>query len=352
VRDFFLANQGLFAQRTARDLGRNASGFFNDTENVYAGYGRYQGTFGKLNILAGARVEHTSATYRGITTTSGTVFTPSSRRSSYTNFFPTVQLRYDIQPNFVARATYSTAIGRPGFLQLQSGARVDPGNFFVSVGNPDLKPTTVDAFDATLEYYLPNAGIISIGAFDKEFKNYVLSRISRTTSYPGLVGITTVNSYGNVAKSHARGIEAAYTQKFTMLPAPFDGLGLTGNITYVDSKIEIRPGEFSLLPGTSKYTWNLGGFYEAHGLQLRLAAQHVSAAIFGVGGGAGGDVFQDARTTLDLTTSYDVDRRLQVYLNAKNLLNTPLRYYEGSVDRPIQREFYEVSYEAGVRVKL
>ena len=334
------------------NLTRNASGFFNDTENVYAGYAQYEGKFGALGVLAGVRIERTEATYRGITTTNKTIFTPSSRTSSYTNAFPTVQLRYDISPTFVARVTYSTGIGRPGFLQLQSGARVDPGNLAVSVGNPDLRPTTSDAFDATLEYYLPNAGIISVGLFDKEFKDYVLSRISRTTSYPGLTGLVTVNSYSNVSKSHARGIEAAYTQKFTMLPAPFDGFGLTGNITYVDSKIEIRPGEFSLLPGTSKYTWNVGGFYEAHGLQLRLAAQHVSAAIFGVGGGAGFDVFQDARTTLDFTSSCDFNKHLQVYFNAKNLLNTPLRYYEGSANRPIQREFYEISYEAGVRLKL
>ena len=87
------------------NLARNASGFFNDTENVYAGYGQYQGSFGQFGILAGVRVERTEATYRGITTTGGTVFTPSSRTSRYTDVFPTVQLRYDIQPNFVARAT-------------------------------------------------------------------------------------------------------------------------------------------------------------------------------------------------------------------------------------------------------
>jgi hypothetical protein len=38
-----------------------------------------------------------------------------------------------------------------------------------------------------------------------------------------------------------------------------------------------------------------------------------------------------------------------VYFNAKNLNNEPLRYYEGTSNRPIQREFYDATYEAGLR---
>lgn len=354
IRALFNANPGQFEQDIAGNAADNASGYFNDTENVYAGYAQYQGTFGKLNVLAGLRVENTDGTYRGIVTTTdadgNNVFTPTSRKSNYTDFFPTVQLRYEVRPDLVARATYSTGIGRPGFLQLNAGATVDQGALSVSIGNPDLKPTTVNAFDAQVEYYLPGAGIVSFGVFDNEFNDYVLARVNRTTTYPGLEGqIVTVNSYSNVGNSHARGLEAQYTQKFSRLPPPFDGLGFTGNVTYVDSKIQIRPGENSLLPGTSKLTWNVGGFYEAHGAQVRIAAQRVSEAIFGVGDAAGLDVFEDARLTVDLTSSYQITKHFAVYFNAKNLTNEPLRYYEGSRNRPIQREFYDISYEGGVR---
>ena len=44
--------------------------------------------------------------------------------------------------------------------------------------------------------------------------------------------------------------------------------------------------------------------------------------------------------------------RPKVYFNAKNLLNTPLRFYEGNSSFPVQREFYDVTYEAGVRVQF
>ena len=110
--------------------------------------------------------------------------------------------------------------------------------------------------------------------------------------------------------------------------------------------------QYGPLPGTSKVTWNLAGFYEEHGLQVRLSSQYVSHSLFGLGGDKSLDVIQDKRLTMDLTSSYQVNPRLSVYFDAKNLLDTPLRYYEGSPNRPIQREFYGVTYETGVRAKF
>ncbi len=340
----------------------NLGGFFNDTENIYAGYAQYDGHFGKLGVLVGVRVENTDATLRGIGSTTdasgNTTTAPTSVKSNYTNAFPTVQLRYEFSPQFIARATYSTGIGRPGFLQTTAGANVDVGNQSVSVGNPNLKPITANSFDGSLEYYLPNAGIVSVGLFDKELDNYILQRITRSNNYPGISGVTTISTYSNVNGAYARGIEANYVQKFTHLPGLLDGLGFSGNVTYVDSKVQIRdsltngglPASYSALPGTSKFTYNIAGFYEAHKVQLRLALLHVDATIFQVGSADGLDVFEDARTTLDLTSSYQVLPHMAVYFNAKNLLNTPLRYYEGYSTKTIQREFYDISYEAGVRL--
>ena len=41
----------------------NPSAYQADTENIYAGYGQYTTTIGKLGILAGVRVEATDANY-------------------------------------------------------------------------------------------------------------------------------------------------------------------------------------------------------------------------------------------------------------------------------------------------
>ena len=340
----------------------NASGSFDDDEDVYAGFAQYQGSFGKLGVLAGVRVEYTDGRYRSFDvltppaladgTQPDDVITPVARRARYTDAFPTVQLRYAFTPQLIARATYSTAIGRPGFNQLLSGRRVDANVPSVDQGNPALKPTTGNSFDLSVEYYLPNNGIISLGAFDKEFRNYVVRRSIFGTIIDRAgenLGQGFSNTYFNARTAYARGVEAAYSQRFAMLPAPFDGLGLEGNITLVDSQVELRPGDFRLLPATSKVTWNASAFYDARHATVRVSAQYVSSNLFGVGGGPQTDVIQDKRLTVDATGAYEMRKGVQVYFNAKNLTNTPLRYYEGVSTRPIQREFYLQTYEAGVR---
>jgi outer membrane receptor protein involved in Fe transport len=126
----------------------------------------YTGEFGKLNVLAGVRIEATDATYGNYLTTtdaagnSTTAFVNNSKK--YTNVFPTVQLKYEFSNDLQLRATYSTGIARPGFSQAGGNAGVDftatPRPVY-SAGNPDLKPTTGNNFDLSLEYYLPHGGI-------------------------------------------------------------------------------------------------------------------------------------------------------------------------------------------------
>ncbi len=336
----------------------NLGGYFNDTENIYAGFAQYDGKFGQLSVLVGVRIENTDTTNRGYGTDAAGITALASRKSNYTNIFPTVQLRYEFQPDLIARATYATGIGRPGFLQTLAGTNIDVANQAVSQGNPNLKPITANSFDGSIEYYLPHAGVLSLGVFDKEFNNYILQRVLYDNNYPGISGRTAISTYSNVNGAYARGVEANYVQMFKELPGVLGGLGFSGNLTYVASRVQIRndpngtgaPASFSALPGTSKLTYNIAGIYEAHKIQLRLSLLHVDAAIFQVGGQDGLDVFEDARTTLDLTASYQVVPHMAVYFNAKNLLNTPLRYYEGYSNKTIQREYYDVSYEAGVRL--
>lgn len=361
VRKLLVVNPGAFAtsaNQAQRDRRRDASGFFKDTENIYAGYFEYQGKINKFGYLVGFRVENTDGTYRGIVDQripgQPDVFSPSSRKSSYTDFFPTVQARYDFSDRLIARATYSTAIGRPGFNQLQAGATVDTGALTVRIGNPDLKPTTSNAFDLSIEYYLPRSGILSFGLFDKEFDNYIVTDVQNgVIGYDGIPGLFRISAYRNIKNSYARGFEAQYDQKLTFLPAPFDGFGVLGNVTYVDSTIRLhQDGPEGRLPGTSTLTWNLAGYYEKNGAQVRLAAQYVSPSIFGVGGSSTTDTIQDTKFQVDLTSSYAVTKYASVYFNARNLFNGPLRYYEGFSNRPLQREFYDQSYEFGARFRF
>jgi TonB-dependent receptor len=362
----FRAILGMQANTITNDL--NQGGYFTAEEDIYAGYVQYTADIGPWNVLAGVRVENTDAKYTAYQTTTDAAGNDTTalvtRPNNYTDVFPTVQVKYTFNPNLIARAIFSTGIARPGFNQIAAASSVDFSNspVLISRGNPALKPITGYNIDLSLEYYMAGGGIVSLALFDKEFDNYIVRRVEHGVTNdplaPGQLAIVT--TFLNVNDAYARGVEIDYHQKYDFLPAPFDGLGLDANATFVDSHIleydaatsTTGTNQGGLLPGTSQVTWNIAGFYEAHGLQLRLAAQYVSHSLFGLGGDKALDTIQDDRTTLDFTSSYQVTSQFQVFFNVKNLLDTPLRYYEGSSNRPIQREFYDVTYEGGVRAKF
>lgn len=357
VRAFLAANPSLFPAYAAGNPSRDARSSFDDTENVIAGYGQYEATLGRLGVLAGIRVEATHSVLRGnanVTDATGMAgFMPTAQTRDYTNFFPTVQLKYSLTPSLVARATYSTGIARPGFFQTIQSGSIDVGAQTASTGNPNLKPIYANNFDIALEYYLPANGILSLGLFDKELKDYIATRTFRG-ALPGFGSlIFNQSSYQNLPGAHARGIEAAAAYKFAELPGFLSGFGVDANGSYVDSSVQLRDGEGRVaLPGTFKYTANGALFYEAHRVQVRGSLQYESAVLFGIGGSRATDVFQDKRLTVDFNGSYALNRRVSFYFNAKNLTNAPLRFYEGSRNRPIQREYYDVTLEGGVKLKL
>jgi TonB-dependent receptor len=347
--------------------GLDESSLFRDKENLYAGYLQYQTTIDKFGILAGVRVENTDAKYGAYSDDNATAtLTFVNRSESYTNLFPTVQLRYQFTPDFLIRATISTGIGRPGFNQntASTSSNHDATDPQISQGNPGLKPTTGTNYDLSLEYYLPRGGILQFGLFDKEFDNYIVTQYQRrlyTGTDPTFAGlIVGYTTYANRSDAYARGIEAAYHQQFLWLPGMWRGFGVEANATVVQSHIleydALTSGsghaEGGLLPGTSRLTWNLAGFYELNGIQARLSGEYVSKELFSLGGSKASDTIQDDRLTLDFTASYRFTPNLTGYFNVKNLTDEPLRFYVYNSSFPIQREYYEQSYEAGIRFRF
>lgn len=340
------------------DAATDASVDTDDDESVYAGYGQYTATFGRLGLLTGVRVEKTSATYRGNAyNADDDIDTPASARSSYTNVFPTLQLRDQLAPDLFGRLAYSTAIARPGFNQITPGANVSVSGASVTVGNPNLKPTTGQSLDLTLGYYPGQGRIAEMDVFGKKFNNFILLSQQLVPSYdfPGLIGTpTVVDSYSN-GPAHVYGMEVQVRQQFLSLPAPLDGFGFDTNVTVVHSHAQIHPGISGPLPSTAELTSNLALFYQRDPIEVRLAADYVGQNLFGFGPDLTNayDDYSSPRLTLDLGSSYSISRSVQVYFDAKNLLDTPLKFTEGtSESRPIQREFYDMTLLAGVRASF
>jgi len=342
-----------------------------DKEDVYAQYGQYQFGFGKLGVIAGLRVEETKVTYGGYKedpTNIACPLCPVSSSKSYTNFFPTAQARYEIEPDLIARAAISSTIARPGFQQVTAATTVDTGSGNITTGNPDLKPTTATGFDLSIEQYLPHAGIASLGFFAKNIKDYIVQNVQQTAGGPqnlgGNLGIVKLISFANASTSHLFGFETNYVQHFSdILPGPLGGLGVSANWTWVQSKYKIPVADpvtglttqsrDSMLPSTSRNTANAELLYDMYGLSLTLGAYYTSKDIFGLGNTAALDTWTQERLSVDFGSQFKVSEPLSVYLNVKNLTNTALKFTQGpGPNYVIQREFYGATVTFGGNYKF
>ena len=150
-----------------------------------------------------------------------------------------------------------------------------------------------------------------------------------------------------------------------MLVSPFDGLGIDGNITFVDSRGHADGVDYKAyqLPETSPMTYNAELFYEKGPVELNTSVNYVSRSLFAVvNPQASGfadtnprdtDNFTSARTTVDANAFYKVTPRITVFLQFRNLTNTPLEFTQSASSQyPIQREFYDVDYLGGVQFRL
>jgi TonB-dependent receptor len=330
----------------------------HDTENVYAGYGQYEFKHGRWSVLGGVRYEYTdTAVTSNHLDASGINLASATNENTYGNIFPSIQGKYELEKDTFLRFAYSTGVARPTFNQLNpafNGSTTGSITSF-SVGNPNLKATTANSFDLSLEKYLNSGGVVSVGVFEKLLANVIAPR---TTYYANgynqngisLPGITQANTFSNIdGNSTVNGLEFNYVQKFDkIIDGALGGLGTAVNFTLVNSRVEQNPGEFSTLPGTSKNIANASIFYDKYGFFARVGLNYASASLYSTGSNVANNTYYDSRTFLDASLGYRVNKNYQVYFSASNLLDQPMTYYVGEPSQLLQREFYGPTFKAGV----
>lgn len=314
-------------------------------ERVSAGYAMAELNLSpRLLVLPGLRLERTSLESDGSEFDTDTeTLTPVSAENSYSNLFPMLHARLALGDAVNVRAAFTSTIFRPNFIDLVPYRIVDGDD--ISTGNPDLNPTTARNFDLMMERYDRDIGLLSAGVFFKQLSDPVFVR----TEDNGGGGETSQPV--NAESGEIRGFELAWQQRFTSLPGALAGLGLYANYTWTDSKATQPGGRETRLAGQSENAYNVALSYERRGFSGQLSLNHVGRYIDELGEDAEDDLFADGRDQLDLSASYFVTPAAQVYVEALNLTNAPLRTYQGSADRLRQHEFYRASLQVGLRYR-
>jgi TonB-dependent receptor len=161
-----------------------------------------------------------------------------------------------------------------------------------------------------------------------------------------------VNSKINGPDATVRGVEIAIQQVFGDT-----GFGVQANATIPSTNRKFDTsnvtGSGFSIPGLAKSA-NLVAFYDKNGLQARVAAnwrdKYLSALGQGQGGAYGTEpVYIDKQLQIDASASYDINKRLTVFIEGTNLNNSTLSSHGRYSNQVLDIYSYGRRYTAGVR---
>lgn len=225
--------------------------------------------------------------------------------NNYNDTLPSLELVYNIMPNFLARFAASKTMTRPNPASMLPGVSFsDPSAATGTIGNSALQPYLSKNLDFGLEYYTGKEGYVALAVFQKKITGFTAN--ANTTypfSYLGQYGVTygtltptqqaAINARGGPDAATVvlteqvnatglltvRGEEVDWTQPFDFLLHRFnlDGFGFVANYTHItQTGTGAAP---AIATGVPPDTYNLTFYYEHGPWSLRMAENYNAANV-------------------------------------------------------------------------
>ncbi|MEM6703250.1 MAG: TonB-dependent receptor [Acidobacteriota bacterium] len=327
-------------------------------EDILAGYVMNSWQYSWGSLIAGLRVEQWNFDSFGQLQGEDGEIQPIVANNDETQFFPSVHVNVDVRSDLIFRAAFTSGTARGNYDELKPNVVIDPASRFINAGNPFLKPEEAYGLDASLEWYLPEAGIFSVGVFAKEIDDPIATSISLFdgNALPNVpVGGTgfLVQSFFNGSDGELQGLEVNYVQRFPSL----GGFGFEANATFTDSEFTTPPdanGETRTtpLPATSDTTFNTSIFYEKYRVSARLSYQWRDDWLDELDAEPRLDRYWDDVERLSFSFRYLFSANLTAFFDANNLTDELGRRYVGERRFVYELEGFGRSYLLGLRVDL
>jgi len=324
-------------------------------EAISALYAMGQVKINKWTLMGGVRLERTDTTGKGWINTNDPTLAYSAalsvdqnianafarfnsgqttRKGNYNKVHPTVQVTYEPLGGLIIRGSYTRSISRPPAGNILPITTVSLATTTVSQGNPSLKPFLSNNLDFSIEKYFEPVGQFSIGFFDKQIRDYIVTISSAIPAgtdngFNGQYVGYTYSRATNIGSAHTQGWELNYQQQFSFLPGPLKGLGVQANHTILKSSgnygTAFPAGVTGPLAGMVPHQSNVGLFYTGYGWDVRLLSNIRSRFIVGVNNATdlSQSTYRDRRSTLDFKARYTFSRRYDVFLNVDNITDVP-----------------------------
>jgi iron complex outermembrane receptor protein len=324
---------------------------FSISEKAYGGYvmAKFGGDGWRGN--AGVRVVQTeqvsSGNLIGVPSGPGTIddnafgiYLPVTMERSYTDILPSLNISFDLDPTLVLRLAAGRTMARPDYTDIVPRISLNPGSLTAAGGNPLVDPYRANQFDVSLEWYPDRDTIFAVALYYKDVESYITDTITQEvfpvqTATPNTSRCTLVNQQDNLydclfdvnRRSNGpggrnQGVEIQASRTL------FGGFGVNANYTYSDANIK-GGGQ---VPGNSKHSLNVSGYYEDELLSARLSYNYRSAFFITVDRAA--PLNQEATESLDASASINLTENIALTADAINLTNEKIVQFSGTPDRP------------------
>jgi len=304
------------------------------------------------------------------------LYAPNVLGTKYTDYLPSLNLNLQLNDNSLVRFAAAKVMSRAPINRLAGDASANVSDDGVingsSTNNPFLKPFYADQYDVSYEYYFEEGnGTIAAALFYKNIDSFVETLSIENFDFKGngfnvpdsiedpVSGeqVATTNgiyttAVNNGEGGYIRGLELAYTQVFTFLPEPFNGLGANASYSYTESEIEsiTSLGGDTLaqsLPGLSNNVFNATVFYSMDDFETRLNVRYRDEFVSEQVAINEQVVNFDAETVVDFQTSYRFSDSLTMLLQVNNLTDEPTQSYFGSEQRTGTTQYFGRQFYLG-----
>ncbi|MYF01184.1 MAG: TonB-dependent receptor [Gammaproteobacteria bacterium] len=375
-----------------------------------------------LDIRFGLRYETTdiasqalSPAYTGVNWVAGNELSAvqgdpdfTSLKGEYGIVLPNLDLKFDLTPDLVARASISRTLTRPNYGDIQGGQtinsllRIDGGTG--NRGNPNLLPFDSLNRDVSLEWYYAEDSYAAVGYFLKDVENFIgtSSVLEETFNLPlpsrgplaqDAMAATGSSDGGTLYgwilenRADAQGVNAEtgvisgvagrdpaavfnLTVPINIEQAQMEGwelvvqhnfgetgFGLIANATIVDA--DVGYDNFSLaqqfvLTGLSDSA-NFIAFYDQNDISVRVAYNWRDDFLAGTGQanvGAGPPTYVAAYQQVDVSASWWVTENWQVFADILNLTDETTHVYGRDKNQTLFAAQSGPRYNIGFRYKL
>ena len=304
------------------------------------------------------------------------LYAPNVLGTKYTDYLPSLNLNLQLNDNSLVRFAAAKVMSRAPINRLAGDASANVSDDGVINGssnnNPFLKPFYADQYDLSYEYYFEEGnGTVAAALFYKNIDSFVETLSIENFDFKGngfnvpdfiedpVSGeqVATTNgiyttAVNNGEGGYIRGLELAYTQVFSFLPSPFNGLGANASYSYTESEIEsiTSLGGDTLaqsLPGLSNNVLNATVFYALDDFETRLNVRYRDEFVSEQVAINEQVVNFDAETVVDFQTSYRFSDSLTMLLQVNNLTDEPTQSYFGSEQRTGTTQYFGRQFYLG-----